>query len=158
MRRSWLARLALWRAALSTLAVRRLRGGNVVGEREDVIRAAARWESRLARLGHRAATDPRSDGDVLVAVGPAIRHRRTDDPRAQLPRPEDLPRACVDGAEPPFDRAVEDHVAACGERATVDEEVLGDLPALGARRGVVGDERARMTAGSRVPRHLRTPV
>src|SRR5678816_191939 len=56
----------------------------------------------------RPATDAREHGDVLLAVGPHVRHRVADDARRGLELPDLLTGLGVERLEPALHRAVED--------------------------------------------------
>src|SRR5215204_6212912 len=78
----------------------------------------------------RPSAHARQNGDVLLAVGPAVRDRLPDDPRARLELPERLAGSRVHGLEPSLHRAVERDVPRGDERAAPHGKVLLDAPDL----------------------------
>src|SRR5215204_4983739 len=102
----------------------------------------------------RPAADAGQDGDVLLAVRPAIGRRLADDPGAGLELPQRLAGAGVDRLEPALHGSVEDDVAGGGERAAPDREVLGQRPRRLRLPHVPGLEYAAMAAGPGLEAHL----
>src|ERR1700728_4614747 len=78
---------------------------------------------RIARVkvtgddGARPAAYPRQDGDIFVAVRPAIGHGLADDPGAGLELPFEFACFGVDGFEPAIHGPVKDESARGGHRA-----------------------------------------
>src|SRR2546430_3560893 len=119
------------------------------------IRVVAEGANRAERGGRILRADPQSDalpgpaapsgepGDVLLAVGPQVRHRVPDDAGGRLELPQLRAGRGIDRLEPAFHRAVEHDAAGRRQRAAVGRQVFLDLPLLGPR--------------GRVPRHERAP-
>src|SRR4051812_5995502 len=107
-------------------------GAELVGIAERAESAQARRRVLVADSGGDADAGPSADagedGDVLLAVGPEVRHRVADDPGRSLEPPEILAGLPVDRLEPAFHGSVEDEAASGGERPAIRCEGLLDLP------------------------------
>src|SRR5213082_2406774 len=116
------------------------------------VRVVAESANRAERGGRILRADPQSDarsrptthagqhGDVLLAVGPQVRHRVPDDAGGRLELPQLGAGRGVDRLEPAFHGAVEHDTARRGQGATVGRQVLLDLPLLGPGSRVPRDE------------------
>src|SRR5271154_6612151 len=107
---------------------------------------------RIARVkvagddGACPAAYARQDGDVFVAVRPAIGHRLADDPRSCFELPFELACLGVDGLEPAIHGSVENEPARGGHRAAPQRQVLLDGPDRLALHGIPCGELAAIAA------------
>src|SRR5581483_3858517 len=96
-----------------------------VGYRPDRAEGRGRIGFRHARQrgGGKPSADAGVHGDVLLAVRPDKRHRLTHDSRARLELPEHLAGACINGAKPAVERAVEHEIAAGREHPAEERQL-----------------------------------
>src|SRR5213078_4639374 len=72
--------------------------------------------------------DARQDGDVLLAIRTFVRRGLSNNSRTGLELPEKSPAFCIDGLEPPIERAVKDDISSGRERAAPHREAIGICP------------------------------